>query len=600
MQTVSVQKGNKSYGFFLIILCLILTLVACNNNVASVQPTPIPQIQLTIRADVDAEKSLTLLYWQSPQSFNPHLGSANRDWQAARITYEPLATFDKEGQLIPFLAAEIPSIENGSLDPEGNFVIWTLKEDVVWSDGEPFTADDVKFTYDYIVNPDVNSPSKNIYDNLIDSVEVIDDYTVQINFKEPNVTNWVTPFIGLRGMIIPEHIFHEYTGENAVEAPIDLAVGTGPYRIVSYRPEETLFLGNEIIQTIRVVYEPNENFRDGRPYFDQLILSGGSTVNEAARQVLQTGEADYAWNLQLTAEELAQYEGAGDVVPNFGGRVERLLLNRSDHRTVSGGQFSNKDVPNPFFEDIRVRQAIALAIDREAIAELYGPTGQTTSNILVAPANYASPNTTFTYDPAPAMELLEAAGWVDEDGDGIREKDGVSLELTAMTSNIDIRQKGLEIIKDNLDDIGIHVDIKLVDPSIFAVQSNPNSIWQFPADLMELFTGNNSPEPTSYMQRWTVQQIPQEENGWSAGWNLERFQNEEYEALFEAVGMTSEPAEREQLFIAMNDLLVNDVVTIPLVNIATAAAVSSDLQGVDLTPWDADTWNIKDWKWEAP
>lgn len=580
------------------ILAILLWLTACSNAEASSVATPTPEIIVTSSILEDSDKTLNLLYWQSPQTLNPHLGSANKDWQVARIVYEPLASFNEDGDLIPFLAAEVPTIENGGLDPDGRFVIWKLRDDVVWSDGEPFTADDVRFTFEYITNDDVKSPSKNIYTPLISSVEVLDDHTVQINFTEPNLTSWVTPFVGLRGMILPEHIFADYLGANAADAPIDLAVGTGPYQVVSYRPEETLFLGNELIQTVRVLFAPNESFREGRPFFDKVILRGGSTLGEAALQVLQTDEADYAWNIQLTPDELARLSNStiGSITPSFGGRVERLLFNLSDPYTEVNGEYSSKDSSNPLLSDIRVREAIALSIDRQSIANLYGPTGQTTSNILVAPANYDSPNTSFRYDPEAAKALLDEAGWIDSDGDGIRDKDGVSLELLGQTSNTAIRIAGMQIIQDNLADVGVHMDLKLVDASNFSAPNRPDSIWQFQADLLELFTGTASPEPTAYMQRWTAQQIPQMADGWTAGWNLERWQNEEYEALFTQLNSTSDPVERERLFIAMNDLLVNDYATVPLVKIAQAAAFGNDILGVDLTPWDADTWNIKDWE----
>jgi len=152
-----------------------------------------------------AGDTLRLIYFQAPTILNPHLSAGTKDLSASRIVYEPLASFDKDGSLVPFLAAEIPSLENGGLAADGKSVTWKLKQGVKWADGEPFTAADVLFTYEYVSNPKVKSTSAASYTG-IESIKVIDDYTVKINFKEVNPA-WALPFTGVQGMIIPRHKF---------------------------------------------------------------------------------------------------------------------------------------------------------------------------------------------------------------------------------------------------------------------------------------------------------------------------------------------------------------------------------------------------------
>lgn len=125
------------------------------------------------------------MYWQAPTILNPHLSTGFKDSEASRITLEPLASYDNQGNLIPFLAAEIPSIENGGISPDGKSVTWKLKEGIKWSDGAPFVADDVVFTYRFITNPKVGSTSANNYAS-VETVEAINENTVKVVFKQPN------------------------------------------------------------------------------------------------------------------------------------------------------------------------------------------------------------------------------------------------------------------------------------------------------------------------------------------------------------------------------------------------------------------------------
>src|SRR6185503_5972389 len=216
----ALSKFERTHALILLMIAALLV-TACADSTGQVQanPTPVqvevtPTLPLTGRG---AGGTLRLLYWQAPTSLNPHLTSASQDWGASRVTYEPLASFDKDGNLIPFLAAEIPSLENGDLAADGKSVTWKLKQDVKWSDGEPFTADDVLFTYEFISNPAVGADSFAIYKS-VESVEVIDDHTVKVNFKDVNPA-WSLIFVGPTGMIIPRHVFEDYNGSNASEAP---------------------------------------------------------------------------------------------------------------------------------------------------------------------------------------------------------------------------------------------------------------------------------------------------------------------------------------------------------------------------------------------
>jgi peptide/nickel transport system substrate-binding protein len=316
--------------------------------------------------------------------------------------------------------------------------------------------------------------------------------------------------------------------------------------------------------------------------------------------VLDTGEVDFAWNLQLDVKTLAQFEqaGQGRVITVLGPGVERIVLNLSDpNKETSDGERSFREFPNPILSDKKVRQALAYAIDREAIAEL-SLGARPTSNLLVAPSVYNSPNTTYEFNLEKAKALLDEAGWTeDADEDGFREKEGVEMSLIFQTSANAARQQTQELVRQTLADVGIRVEPRVIDAGIFfgGNQSNPQTLERFYADLEEYFALNQNPDPGSYMKNWTSEQIPQKANNWQ-GQNVARWDNPQYDALYRQSTAELDPEKRQQLFIQMNDLIVNEVVMIPLFNRAQVSGVSQTLEGVDINPWDAELWNIKDWR----
>ncbi|MDJ0737388.1 MAG: peptide ABC transporter substrate-binding protein [Nostocaceae cyanobacterium] len=566
------SQFSRGKIFALSLLISVLLLTACSS----------PQPESLSATD----KTLRLLYWQAPTILNPHLATGIKDFEGSRITYEPLASYDKDGKLIPFLAAEIPTVENGGIAKDGKSVTWKLKQGVKWSDGKSFTAADVVFTYEFFSNPATASTTNA---ELLKSVEAIDEYTVKINFKGVNPA-WSEAFVGENGMVLPRHVFEKYNGTKAREAPANLIpVGTGPYKVVEFKPGDI------------VVYEPNPFFREAdKLFFERIELKGGGDATSAARAVLQTQDVDYGWNIQVEAPILKQLQaaGKGKIVTSFGGNVERILLNYTDpNKETPDKERSSVKFPHPFFRDKRVRQALSYVVDRDTIAKrLYGTTGKATANILVAPDIYQSPNNTYQFNLKKAADLLDEAGWKDSNGNGIRDKNGTEMNVVFQTSVNPLRQKTQEIIKQALTSIGVGVELKNIDASIFfsSDPANPDTVSHFYAD-MEMFTsGNTNPDPGTYMKRWTCDEIAQKSNSWS-GLNYPRYCNPEYDALWKQSTTELNPDKRQQLFIQMNDLLIADVVMIPIVVRPDVSAVSNRLVGVDLTPWDAETWNIKDW-----
>jgi peptide/nickel transport system substrate-binding protein len=530
--------------------------------------------------------TLKTLWWQAPTLLNPHFGTGTKDLDASRIFYEPLAAFDPDGNLVPVLAAEVPSVQNGGLAKDGTWLIWNLKKGVTWHDGRPFTADDVVFNWEYSADPATATVSIGSYRDL-QRVEKLSDHAVKVVFKKPTPF-WYDAFCGNRGMLIPKHLFDGFRGGKSREAPANLKpVGTGAYRFVDFRPGDL----------VRAELFPGYHMAN-RPFFDAFEMKGGGDAVSAARAVLQSGEYDYAWNMQVEDDVLRRLEQGGkgrvEIWPT--GNPEHIQCNFSDPwKEVDGERASSKSA-HPILADAAVRSALNLLVDRAAVQEqIYGRQGQTSANYLNAPARYQSPNNRWEYNVDKAAALLESAGWK-RGADGIRVKDGKRLKLLYQTSINAPRQKTQAIVKNAAAKAGIELELKSVVASVFfsSDAANPDTYSHFYCDLQMYTTGLQAPDPQIFMESFTSWQLASKDNKWS-GRNVTRWRNDEYDRLWKAAENEMDPAKRAAQFIRMNDLLIQNVVVIPVLWRSGVGAAATRLRGMDLTGWDSTLWRLPYW-----
>lgn len=533
---------------------------------------------------------LNIIYWQAPSILNPFLSSGTKDVEAASLVIEPLARFDQNGEIVPWLAAEIPTVENGGISEDLTSITWKLKPGVMWSDGTPFTAEDVVFTWEYCTDPEGGCAQAQYFDNVT-NVEAVDPETVKITFNVPKPYPY-TAFVGSESPVIQKAQFADCKG---AKAPTCTAanfgpIGTGPFVVDDFRP-------NDVIS-----YSANPNFREeGKPAFASVNFKGGGDAAGAARSVLETGEYDYAWNLQLAPEVLEQMgaAGIGTVVAAYGTSVERIEINQTDPSAGLGDARSTTAHPHPFLVDDAVPHAMSMAIDRQLLVDIgYGPGGQATCNILPAPEAYASTanDDCLTQDIEGAKAMLEEAGWTDEDGDGVREKDGVRLSVLFQTSVNAVRQDVQALVKEWWNEIGIEVELRSVDASVFfgGDPSSPDTFQKFFADV-EMYTNNFSGvDPQAYMAGWKCSEIPEPESQWQ-GQNIPRICSEEYDALVDKLGDAVDPEERGTIAKQLNDMLVQDYAIVPLIHRGNPAAHANSLGGSNMSDWDSELWDIKDW-----
>lgn len=540
---------------------------------------------------------LKILQWQAPSHLVGHLASGDKDTLASALVQEPLMHYGTDGGLLANLVSSIPSIANGDLAEDLTSVTLRLLEGVTWSDGEPFTADDVVFTWEWITNPDNASTSIEIWQRIT-SIEAVDDYTVQVEFDGPQPV-WYQPFAGLSfASILPRHIL-DGADQETTDAFRFGPIGTGPYIVESFDVED------------QARYVVNENYREpNKPYFSSVYLKGGGEPAAAARAVLQTGEYHYAWFLGIDSDllqELAQGD-AGKLLLFSQGYAERLHLNHSDPYTEVDGERSHKDTPHPILSDPAVRQAMAYGINRQLIVdELYIPDSieEPAKDIFTGISSLESPNTELVYDPDQAAQILEDAGWV-MDGD-VRVKDGQELSLTFMTTTNALRQKVQVVVQANLQEIGFKIDIQNIDSGIYFDSSagNDQNVGHMYYDFNMHQTSAGAPTPIRFVERWYAgpdgENIAQASNQWSRV-NQVRYQNAEYDALFEELRVETDAARQIELFIEMNDHLIDNNVLVPMVAVAERSACAAWLneESVQLGPFNMEYWNIANWYGDAP
>ncbi len=540
-------------------------------------------------AERGSDGELKVIYWQAPSIMTPYLSGGTKDLEAASLVIEPLARYDQDGNIVPWLAEDVPTVANGGVTEDLKSITWTLKEGLLWSDGTPVTSEDVKFTWEYCTAEGGGCAQSEKFGDVID-VETPDERTVVIRFGVAKPFPY-GPFVGAQAPVIQKAQFKDCLGPKApecTEANFN-PIGTGPFTVTEFRPNDVVTLA------------ANENYRDpDKPAFATMTLKGGGDAAAAGRAVMETGEFDYAWNLQLAPEVLKRMEeaGMGRNIVDFGTQVERLHVNLTDVDPALGDERGTAKHPHPFMTDKAVRQALSMAIDRALLTEIgYGDFGKLTCNVLPAPAIYASTanDGCLVQDIDGANKLLDEAGWV-RGPDGIRAKDGVRLSILFQTSVNAVRQDYQALIKDWWSQIGVETELRSIDASVFfgSDPGSPDTFQKFFADI-EMFTNNfDGTDPEAYMANWICEEFPRPETQWQ-GNNMMRFCSEEYDALVAEMAVTGDLNERARLAKELNDILMQEYIMIPLTHRGRNSAQANSLGGVIMNVWDSELWNVADW-----
>jgi peptide/nickel transport system substrate-binding protein len=540
-------------------------------------------------ADRGADGQVNIIYWQAPSILNPFLSGGTKDIESASLVIEPLARYNSSGEMVPWLAQEVPTVANGGVSEDLTTITWKIKPGILWSDGSAFTSADVKFTYDYCTHPEGGCAQATKFEG-VKSVETPDDLTVVVTFEGATPFPY-GPFVGGESPILQKAQFSDCIGARApecTEANFN-PIGTGPFVVEQFKPNDV------------ITFVANENYRDAsKPAFGRVLFKGGGDATAAGRSVLETGEFDYAWNLQLAPDVIASMEsaGKGTAIAGFGPLVERIMLNNTNPNPALGPDERSVVRPHPFLSDPAVYKAMSMAIDRPLLVEIgYGKAGKVTCSWVPAPAAYAVEiEGCETQDIAGANAMLDAAGIVDTDGDGIREKDGVPLKILYQTSTNAVRQDFQALIKQWWSEIGIDTELRNISGSVFfgGDPGSPDTFQKFYADVEMYANTFNGTDPQSYMGNGLCDKAPTPASQWQ-GENISRFCDAEFDAIHAELSATADMGKRVELAKQLNTIIMEKGGMIPLVHRGRLSGKANTLGGVDLNVWDSELWNIADW-----
>ncbi|MEM1234979.1 MAG: peptide ABC transporter substrate-binding protein [Pseudomonadota bacterium] len=546
-------------------------------------------------AERGSDGEVRIIYWQAPSILNPFLSGGTKDVESASMIIEPLARYNERGELVPWLVEEVPTVDNGGVAADLTSITWNITPGLVWSDGTPFTSADVKFTYEYCTDPEGGCAQVTKFEG-VESVDTPDDLTVVVTFGGPT-PNPYGPFVGGESPILQAAQFADCVGAAASTCTEENfnPIGTGPFVVTDFKPNDVITMA------------ANPNYRDpAKPAFAKVTFKGGGDATASGRAVMETGEFDYGWNLQLAPDVIAQMEqgGMGTPVAGFGPLVERIMLNNANPDPALGEMRSVKTDPagpseHPFLGDPAVYQAMSMAIDRPLLVEVgYGQAGGVTCNWVPAPDAFNSDALTCdTQDIDGANAMLDAAGYMDTDGDGIRETpDGVPMSILYQTSTNAVRQDFQALIKEWWSQIGIETELRNINASVFfgGDPGSPDTFQKFYADVQMYANTFNGTDPQAYLGNALCDKAPRPDSQWQ-GENISRFCMPEYDEMHAQLQATAGIDARSEIGRALNDMAVTNGMMIPLVHRGRLSAHANSLGGVVLNVWDSELWNVADW-----
>jgi peptide/nickel transport system substrate-binding protein len=513
-----------------------------------------------------------ITFVQEPTTLNPLYAEQWFSTITTQFWLKGLWSFDPDGQPVPELATEIPSTENGGLSEDGLILTIKLRDDVTWSDGEPVTANDFVFTYEmYMADSNVVS-SRYPYEDYVTSVEAPDDQTVVVNFSEP-FAGWITGIFQYGA--IPEHVLRPVFDS---EGTLDTAewntaptVGVGP------------FVFTEWESASHMVFEANPNWINP-PKLQQVFIR---MVDDAAQEVaILAGDTDIGTFLDWSQADTINDSGVAKFVAQPAGYDEGWYLN------------FNPETTHPAMLDVNVRRAIALATDRQKITQdLLGGQTEPPATFWDSTPPFGNPDLEpYPYDPEEAKRLLDEAGWIDSNGDGTRDKDGVELVLRYIANQRQLRKDVQAVVQQMWTEVGIGAELKNYGDDYFNgyADGGPQPTGQYEiAEYSDNPDGYPDPDESA---SWLCSEVVGEDN--PEGGNWQGYCNPELDELLAQQATETDPEARKQLYYQIGQLLYDDVVWIGIWKDPDLWSVSNRLQGVRFsgaTPfWNAHEWTISE------
>lgn len=583
------------------ILLASFVLTACGTPAteeAPVEPAAPEATEVPAAPEVPAEPKVATGAWsQEPDNIIPYYTNMSYAWWIAQLTMVGLAEWDDQGNYVPELAAEIPTAENGGVSADGLTITWKLKEGLKWSDGEPLTSADVKYTWESILDEGNAALTKGAYSN-IESIETPDDTTVILKFSQL-YPPWQVLFAGgpnTAGSILPKHILE---GKTALESDPFIhwpTVSSGPFVITEWVPGD------------RMTLVRNDNFYGSRPNLDQVNIKFVPSP-ETALAALQTGDVD--WYPDFAESDIST---VGALEPNVhllvvpGSEFEHYLFNlgtKEGVKDASGAIIPGSQSPEEGFcpfKDVRVRKAIILGIDRQAVVDALLE-GKTTVPASLWPNSYwyNSALEAYPYDAEQAAALLDEAGYTDTDGDGIREGEcngeSVKLEFSFETTDKQIRVDIALAAQSDLSKIGIKLNpIHTPAGTFFGTftDGGPMSTGKFD---MAGYTTGFYPDPYPSTEDFLCKSIPNADNPGGSNWY--HICDLKLDELFAQTLTSADAATRKVVFDEIQKYQYDNALFIPMYARAnvyghTDRFVPGPFSFLGNMNWNAEVWDVKE------
>lgn len=546
-----------------------------------------PEVEVPVIPLPENPKRVVIGMNQEPDNITPYFTTMASAFSITQLTMLGLAEWDGEGNMVPDLAVEIPTAENGGISEDGLTITWQLKEGLVWSDGAPLTSADVKFTWEMTMSEDNASLWRTGYDK-IDRIELPDDYTVVIHFNEL-YPPWYTLFTQgpqVAGAILPRHILEGKTNLELDPYARIPSVVTGPFIIVDW------------IAGDRIELLPNANYHKARPKIDQIFVRFVPD-SESALAGLQVGDIDLYTN--FTEVDIPTLLGlAPDIETDLiaSPYFEHYLFNLQSSEMVEGFPNSAAAEDGPcVLRDINVRKAFIYGIDRQSIIDnLLG-------GAVEVPASQW-PNSFWTntdlvprpYDPERAIELLESAGYTDQNGDGIREGmcDGelVTLSFDFVTTTDPLRQDVAVVVQSDLAKIGIQMTPRHVPGgTLFASYTDNGALATGDFDL-GAYTQGFYPDPYPQSGDWHCD-IPSPDN--PGGFNLYGVCDPQLIELIEGINSSSDPEIRKVAVDEVQQYLFDQAYVIMMYSRIEVTGRNPRLILGDYNAFSRAFWNAEEW-----
>jgi peptide/nickel transport system substrate-binding protein len=584
-----------------VFVLLASSLIGCRPS-ATEEPTAAPPVEEPTEAPVEEpmeepteapmeepepeaeETGIVIVIPEDPPSFNGIVTDTGYEQMAMKLVLLGLAAVDPDGKVYPMIAAELPTVENGSVvidEEEWTMdVTWKLRDDVYWADGEPVTADDVVFTWEAISDEEGGIWSAG--SDYTDSVEKIDDYTLVVHY------NYVYPgylyqFGGEQMAIWPEHYCDASQGFVSWDCNRQ-PLSSGPYML------EEWIEGDHLTLVSNPYY-----FEEGKPAIDRVIIQ---IVPEMAvrKTMMIEGDADLDfWLDEATMEDIKDEPNVVLEVSPHSRWVMRLIPNEAVK-----GSLDSVENPHPFFSDVRVRRALRMAVDVDTLVnDIFFGYGEPTWTEFFRPP-YVCDVPRPPYDPEGAKALLEEAGWTDEDGDGIRECHGcpnaeegyvMSAEFVIYSDYGESLELAQQLIAENLRDVGMDTELSMMEGGIMWADFESGGTEQNGEFELNMWDdGYAGVDPSDFI--WSLYHTGAQEPDW--GWNVVRWSNEDADALIDET-YTLDEEYRQELFCQLAEIFEEELPWILLFSTTENASHATRLHGVQPQINDIVTWNVADW-----